>query len=265
MQTVISLIAAAGIATASPAAAEVVPLTPQGKWAVDYGLTSCLATRSYGDPKTPVVLGFRPSLNDSTIRLILVQNDGYLEPRHAPVTVAGLKTTGLRYSMKGTKRRVTWIDLSRTDFDLAVSGKSLRIVGEGVNVDLTLVGMASVSKALQTCNTDLRAYWNADEAGLTRIATQAKPLMSPAKFVTSEDYPAQALRESKGGRTRVSLLIDDQGTAKDCVVEEHSGVATIDAQTCIMILKRGKFAPAQDGAGKPVKSHLSYSFNWKIG
>jgi len=264
MQAVASLIAA-GAAVTSPSGTGPAQLKPQGKWAVDYALTSCFATRSYGDPKSPVVLGFRPSLNDSTVRLVLVQNDGYLEPRHVPVTVAGLKTTGLRYSMKGTRRRVMWIDLSRTDFDLAVSGKSLRIIGEGVNVDLALTGVTSVSKALQTCNTDLRAHWNADEAGRTRIGTQAKPLMSPVKFVTSEDYPAQAIRESKGGRTRVSLLIDEQGAAKDCVVEEHSGIATIDAQTCIMILKRGKFAPAQDGSGKPIKSHLSYSFNWKIG
>lgn len=269
MQILIGLIAAAGAVTASSnsvpsISADVAALKPHGKWEVDYGDTGCVATRGFGDPKSPVLLGIRPSLNDSTVRLIVIQDDGFLMTRHVPVTVAGIKASGLRFSTEGSKRRVMRIDLARADFGRATAAASLRIVGEGTNLDLTLTGIVPVVKALETCNADLRTHWNADETGMARITTQAKPLIPLTRFITSEDYPSQAMSEIKGGTTRVMLLIDEQGLAKDCVVEEHSGVASIDAQTCFMVLKRGKFAPASDAAGKPIKSFLSYAFKWKL-
>ena len=52
---------------------------------------------------------------------------------------------------------------------------------------------------------------------------------------------------------------------KDCLVYEHSGVASLDAQTCTKILQRAKYKPARDAAGKPVKStHVLY-FRWWAG
>ena len=240
-------------------------LKPYDKWAVDHGNTRCVASRSFGDPNAPVMLGIRPSLNDTTVRLLIVQNNGYLAAQHVPVKVAGTKASALHFSTKGTKQRVMWIDLTRADFDRAVAGPNLRVVGDGVNIDLPLTGIASAVKVLQTCNAGLRQHWNADEAGMAKIATRARSLRSPARAVTSDDYPGQAIEEAKGGRTRVMLLIDEQGAAKECLVEEHSGVASIDAQTCFMVMKRGKFAPAQDAAGKPIRSYLSYAFKWQIG
>ncbi|WP_447728731.1 energy transducer TonB [Sphingomonas koreensis] len=244
--------------------AEVPLLKPYDKWGVDHGDTRCVASRSFGDPKSPVMLGIRPSLNDTTVRIIILRDEGYLTPRHVPVTVAGMKASALRFSSKETKQRVMWIDLARADFDRAVAAPSLRVIGEGMDVDLALTGIASALKVMQTCNAGLRAHWNADEAGMARVATRAKSRISPAQAVTNEDYPGQAIEETKGGRTRVMLLIDEHGAAKECIVEEHSGVASIDAQTCFMVLKRGKFAPALDAAGKPIKSYLSYAFKWQI-
>lgn len=265
MQILLGLIAATGAATTALAAADPPLLQPYDKWAVDHGNTRCVASRSFGDPKSPVVLGIRPSLNDTTVRLIIMHGAGTLTPRHVPVTVAGIKASALRFSPKDTKQRVMWLDLARADFERAIAGPSLPVIGEGANIDLALTGIASVAKVLRSCNAGLRAHWNADEAGFARIATRARSLVSPAKAVTNQDYPGQAIDESKGGRTRVLLLIDEKGAAKDCIVEEHSGVASIDAQTCFMVMKRGKFAPALDSAGKPVKSFLSYAFKWKIG
>ena len=263
MQYLTGLISTVAAALPSPASAET--LQPIGKWTVDYGETSCLAARSFGDPKKPLLLAFRPSLNDTTVRIILASHAGGTDARHFPVRGSGAKTTGLRFFAKQTKRRIVWIDLASAEFDRIATGKTIELKGENLDLDLSLAGMSAALKAMRTCNTSLRQHWNADEAGQAKIASRAGALVRPERLVSGNDYPGQALNELRGGRTRVSLLIDEKGVAKECVVEEHSGVATIDAQTCIMIMKRSKFTPAKDQAGKPVKSFLSYAFKWQIG
>lgn len=263
MQSLTSLIATVAAALPSPASAEM--LQPIGKWTVDYGETNCIAARSFGDPKKPVLLAFRPSLNDTTVRIILASHAGWADARHFPVKVSGVKTTGLRFFAKPTKRRIVWIDLASAEFDRIATGKTIELNGENLDLDLSLAGISAALKAMRTCNADLRKHWNADETGQARIASRAEALVQPDRLISDDDYPGQALDELRGGRTRVSLLIDEKGATKECVVEEHSGVATIDAQTCIMIMKRSKFTPAKDQAGTPVKSFLSYAFKWKIG
>jgi hypothetical protein len=160
MPLLVALVAVAGVTTASPIPADEVVLKPSGKWAVDYADTRCVASRSFGDPSSPVVLGVRPSLNETTVRLIIARNSGYLTPRHLPVTVAGTKASALYFSATGTRQRLMRIDLTRADFDRAAAGRSLRVEGEGMNIDLALTGIASAVKALQTYNADLRKHWN---------------------------------------------------------------------------------------------------------
>ncbi len=264
MQYVAALIAAATIAT-MPSTATAEALQPTSKWAVDYGETACVAMRYYGDPKNPVVLALRPSLNDATVRVMIARAGGYTAAEHFAVKVSDFKTTGLRFFAKEGKRRIVWIDLTREQFDQRAADRSITFFGSNLDLDLSTAGMAAAVKALRVCNADLRKHWNADEAGQARIASSATPTVRPDRLIASGDYPSQALKELRGGRTRIAVLVDETGATKDCVVEEHSGVATIDAQTCIIVMKRSKFEPARDSAGKPVKSFLSYSFKWQIG
>lgn len=264
MQFLISLIASA-TAAAVPAPKSPETLQPIGKWSVDYGETACLAARSFGDAKKPALLAFRPSLNDATVRIILATHAGATDARHFPLQVSGVKTTGLRFYSRESKRRIVWVDLASAEFDRIAAGKSIELDGEHLNLDLSLAGAGAAVKAMRTCNADLRRHWNADEAGAARVAVRAEPTVRPERLIASGDYPSQALSERRGGRTKVSLLIDEKGATRECVVEEHSGVASIDAQTCIIIMKRSKFTPAQDQSGKPVKSFLSYAFRWQIG
>jgi TonB family protein len=158
-----------------------------------------------------------------------------------------------------------WINLPRADFDRLAAQPDVAIKGRRLDLTLSSSGFAAVARALDTCNTNLRAHWNADEAGLARIGTMSAPIVAPARLVSSQDYPGQAIFEGRDGTTGVSLLIDEQGALKDCVVEQASGVATLDAQTCILFQTRGKFAAAKDRDGKPVKSRLTYRFRWKTG
>lgn len=257
-----SLLIAAAAALPYQAAGPASP-SPQ-RWTVDYGETSCTTSHQFGTPDSPVVLAFRPSVPGSTIRIILLREASWRPTRHIPLEVSGVAITGLRFAANDRSKQLLWINLDRPSFDRAIAGNTLRIVGEGVEVELPMKGVAAAVKAMDTCNADLRAHWNADEAGRARIDERPKPVKPIEQLITNNDYPAQAMSEGKGGATGVSLLIDENGTLKDCLVEQHSGVASIDAQTCAMITQRAKFRSARDKAGKPVKSLISLRFRWMI-
>ncbi|WP_343518763.1 energy transducer TonB [Sphingomonas sp.] len=234
------------------------------RWTVDYGETSCTASRQLGSADKPILLAFRPSVPGSTIRIMVLREAPWRPTRHLPLQVSGVPATGLRFAATDRAKQLLWINLDRAKFDRATSGPTLRLTGEGIDLDLPLQGVAAAVKAMDMCNADLRGYWNADEAGRASIETRPKPLKPIERLISHEDYPDQAMSEGKGGTTQVALLIDEKDTLRDCLVETHSGVASIDAQTCTIIMQRGKFASARDKAGKPVKSLVSLRFGWRV-
>lgn len=241
------------------------PLAPLGKWRVDWGDTNCLAMQSYGEASAPTTFGFKPSLNGDVIRVIITRKGPYQNAAHFPVALGDVKTTALGFRPAKTDREMFWINIPRADFDRLAALPTLAIKGRRLDVVLSTTGFAAATRALDTCNKNLRAHWNADEAGVQRIGTMAAPLRAPARLVSSADYPDQAIFEGRDGTTGVSLLIDEKGELKDCVVEQASGVATLDAQTCILFQTRGKFSAAKDKEGKAIKSRLTYRFRWKTG
>jgi TonB family protein len=259
MLDLLMLAAAAG--AAAPAQSPALPAI--GKWTVDWGDTNCIALRNYGDKSKPVTVGLKPSINGDVIRLMISRKGPYQSPAHFDVTVGDVKTTALAFTPKGSGAEIFWINIPRADFDRIASGAMLAIKGRGLNLAVSTQGFPAAITAMNQCNEDLRAEWNADEAGKARIVTRPVALVSPVRLVKPADYPDQAMREGREGATSVSLLIDETGAIKDCVVEQDSGVATIDAQTCVMIQQRGKFSAAKDKDGKPIKSRLFYRFRWE--
>lgn len=241
------------------------PLKPLGKWQVDWGDTACLAVQSYGDAQRPTTFALKPSLDGDVIRVMITRTGPYQPAAHFALTLGDVKTTALVFRPKKSDREMFWINLPRADFNRLAATPAVAIKGQRLDLTLPTTGFAAATKAMDACNRDLRAHWNADEAGEARIAVEADPRVAPARFVSAEDYPNQASREGRGGATAVSLLIDEAGAARDCVVEQASGVATIDAQTCLLIIARGKFSAARDAAGQAIKSRLTYRFRWVPG
>lgn len=241
------------------------PLPPLGKWTVDWGQTHCAALQRYGDPKAPITFVFKPSVDGKTIHMIVSRAGPYQNATHFDVKLGDVATTALVFTPKRSKTQIYWINLARADFDRITRGAALRIDGRKLDLALATTGFAAAAAAMDTCNTDLRSHWNADEAGAARIATRPIAQRSPARYVSADDYPSQANIEGRDGSTGVSLLIDETGAIRDCIVESASGVATLDAQTCIVIRERAKFTPAKDAAGKPIRSRITYRFRWKSG
>jgi hypothetical protein len=259
-------LAAAALALAG-AASPPAPRQPTKGWIVDYGESACTALRTYGSEAEPVTLAFRPSPNGTVVRLILAR------PARPPsqadqfkvalnVAPPSPRTTGLRFGRDG-KSEIVWINARRSDLEGLRSAGEIAISGGPLEEHFALPGIGKVLDALDTCNADLRRYWNVGEHGAA-VATPAAPLKPLTRYFSSDDYPAEAANLSQGGRSVVMMMIDEAGKLKDCLVEETSGIATLDAMTCIVLRERARFRPAADSAGRPVRSVLTQSVVWRI-
>ncbi|WP_137405618.1 energy transducer TonB [Sphingobium sp. MP9-4] len=99
---------------------------------------------------------------------------------------------------------------------------------------------------------------------LIAAASSPTPTGNPGDRVTSEDYPATALREGQEGVTAFLLDIDKNGVPVKCTISSSSGAATLDQATCDLLIARARFTPARDTNGKPLVGSYSNKINWRI-
>jgi len=86
----------------------------------------------------------------------------------------------------------------------------------------------------------------------------------PAQWVTSDDYPPSALREEREGVTKVSWQINEAGRIENCQVVSSSGSPDLDETACRVLTRRGRYSPALDQSGKPMRTSQSRSIRWQI-
>ncbi|HEY1604201.1 MAG TPA: energy transducer TonB [Allosphingosinicella sp.] len=242
------------------------PLQPTKGWVLDYADTDCTATRQYGSDAEPFELVLRPSPFGHVIQLIVLRNGLGTVARHVPATVTlphgPLATTALRYWDKNGHE----IMIISFESDALAQMRAAATVGirtGDIDETFAVPSIGQVMQGLDTCNADLRRYWNV-EGGAT-VAVPARPLVPLARYFSAGDYPSQAADENRGGTSEVTMMVDETGTMRDCLVEKASGIATLDAMTCGVLMQHAKFHPAVDAAGKPVRSILQQSVTWKLG
>ena len=80
----------------------------------------------------------------------------------------------------------------------------------------------------------------------------------------AEHYPAAALAARQEGDVQMSLTVDPLGKVTGCTVVDGSMVKALDDTACALMKSNGKFDPALDSNGKPVKSVVPVTFNWVL-
>jgi protein TonB len=95
-------------------------------------------------------------------------------------------------------------------------------------------------------------------------AKGAVPKGRPGDWANSNDYPSRALRENVEGVTRFRVSVGPDGRVTDCQVTGSSGNSELDATTCSLITRRGRFTPAMDGEGQPTTGTFSNAVRWQI-
>jgi periplasmic protein TonB len=95
-------------------------------------------------------------------------------------------------------------------------------------------------------------------------AVRAAPKGAPGNWVTSDDYPARALREGTQGATGFRLEIGPDGKVTSCTVTSSSGSSDLDSEACRLLPRRARFKPAVGTDGQPMSDTYSNRIVWRI-
>ena len=90
----------------------------------------------------------------------------------------------------------------------------------------------------------------------------AKPARKIAGELRDSDYPRDAARQGLAGTVAISFRVRADGLVDRCTVLRSSGHALLDDLTCRLFVRRYRFRPATDAAGRPVESTLQTTFTW---
>lgn len=93
--------------------------------------------------------------------------------------------------------------------------------------------------------------------------TPPQPIGNPGSWVRASDYPANILRNGEEGTSRFQVRVGANGVPTACFTTGSSGHFQLDARACNMVMSRGRFRPARDGAGNPTAGLYSGSHRWR--
>lgn len=96
------------------------------------------------------------------------------------------------------------------------------------------------------------------------VVTEPFPVGDPSEWVTSDDYPPEALRANAQGTVAFVLDVDASGKVSDCTVTSSSQSSILDQTTCALLRARATFRPARDASGNPVSGRYSTRVNWVL-
>lgn len=97
---------------------------------------------------------------------------------------------------------------------------------------------------------------------VTRRLSPARPANYPGEWVTTNDYPPDALRAAAEGVVGFRITVDSMGRPAGCMITASSGSALLDEATCELVIERARFFPASDAQGQPTEGSYSGRVRW---
>lgn len=247
-------------------------LEPNGPWTITEAADQCRLMRNFGSKEAPFVLRFArgsgidnfdsvvagsiiPDLNERiTVRLRLVPGNQVQEFTAISTKIPGRKENFIR-----------WFDGDATILDSVSDDQQIEFSVEGkFVVTLHAAKAKSALRGLTACHERLLNSWGLDTAAQRALSKRATPRAPPANWVTTRDYPNDALLRSISGSAIVLLTIDAGGNVTQCKVVMTAGLKSLDAASCNTLQLRAKYHPALDGQGKPVASQDIQRIRWLI-
>ncbi len=92
----------------------------------------------------------------------------------------------------------------------------------------------------------------------------ATPRNDPKRWVSTDDYRSNWIRQELTGKARFRLEIAADGRVANCTITGSSGHPELDAATCALVSKRAKFQPARGHEGQPVAGSYSNAIDWQL-
>lgn len=263
------LSALALVAAAQPAPPAPPPQQPTAPrpWQVDWGQYYCSLIRRGADDR-PWAAAFLTVPGGDRTMLMLVP-DARARPLPRGVTSAVLQPSGQRFEVsaweewRGRKRVLV---ISGFPYELrgALQGATALELRAGTQVRLSIpVAEARAAVAAhRRCTAEIAREWRLDEAALA--ALRQRPESTNRLGYHASDYPAAALRTATQGRVILRITVTAEGQAADCAVVATSGNAQIDAISCQVAVRNGRYRPALDAAGRPVTIATVFTVTWRL-
>ena len=89
-------------------------------------------------------------------------------------------------------------------------------------------------------------------------------LANAVEIFTTNDYPADALRDQKQGVVTALVNVDAGGAPTACKVVKSSRVPSLDEVTCRLIMARARFLPQRDAADQPIVGISQARIKWVL-
>jgi protein TonB len=95
-------------------------------------------------------------------------------------------------------------------------------------------------------------------------ASGVRALGNRSSWITTDDYPAAALRAEEEGVVSLSVQVGSDGRVTGCAVTASSGSGALDTAACRLYQRRARFDPARDDAGNAVATSYSDRVRWQL-
>ena len=96
------------------------------------------------------------------------------------------------------------------------------------------------------------------------MTAEPVPSSDIAGLFTADDYPIESLQRNDTGTVDIQADVNPQGRVTACRIVKSSGSSLLDATTCRVVARRGRFTErAKDNGGKPFT--ISTSVTWESG
>lgn len=257
-------------ASSGQAVTSTTPLKPAGRWVIDYADNACNVARSFGtgDQQVVLALTLMPGRDHNQITLNRPYDGKERIRKSDLVIITGpgsppITTSAISGSVKAGNR-LLHATISAEELSRIENAKSLILMHRGEIIHLATNGMKVPLTAALTCEDDLIRSWGGDPAAFRNIAVRARAAENPGRWVTNDDYPSESVAMREGGTVGVRLDIGADGKLLDCTVISSSTFARLDQQTCALIRKRVRYAPARMADGTPVVSTSFLRFRWQV-
>lgn len=262
--------------SAQPAQAGTWELKPSADWYVAYADDSCRLARSFGEGKDQMVLRldqFAPadtyatSLSGeqvSSFRRGMKASAGFYPGTESKtldsawVGSTSEKTPIVLLGEFGTKP----IDPDKGAATVSVANREFRFTWSDSSIKLSVGSMAAAITAMRACTANLVKGWGLDPVQQAALRTRPIPRTFPGGWLTTADYPPNLLDKREGGLISFRLMIGENGKPTACAIQQSTQSPQLRDLTCKLLMKRAKFRPALDNAGKAQASYFVEIVVW---
>jgi hypothetical protein len=255
-----------------------------GKWVVDYDNDACHLAAQFGTGDDMMIMSltrYQPGdwFDLSLHGRKLVSTEARREVKvdfglGGPIVEADAvngKAGDLPLILFGTTRLDGWkrttpgeiAPLLSPQQEAAVSGVTVMIKRKKP-FRLEFGSLAKPMEQLRTCQADLLQSWGYDPAVQATLAKPTRPVNSPAKWLSPDDYPQGAISVGHNGIVQFRLDVEADGSISGCHVLARTRPDVFADTTCRAVTRRAKLEPALGADGKPVRSFFVQKVHWQV-